>query len=157
MQGIKPSDVITALKHALQRVKEEAHVPMGDIEVTLQAQAEQGAGFSLKIPFLSNLFAGASAQQVVTQTLYFRFGLPNEFVPMAEEVEESVKNAITAFQDAVTAAYDGLNGQPLVLREGWSEINFVFNAEGKIELIFNVELKKQLGNTIRIHYSTPTA
>ncbi|SEI98064.1 hypothetical protein SAMN04488058_1038 [Deinococcus reticulitermitis] len=156
MQGMKPSDVITALKHALQKVKQDAHVPMGDIEVTLQAQAEQSAGFSLKIPFLSNLFAGASAQQVVTQTLYFRFGLPNEFVPMAEEVEESVGNAIGAFHDAVTAAYDGLNGQPLILHEGWSEINFVFNAEGKIELIFNVELKKQLGNTIRIHYSTPT-
>lgn len=155
----EPGDVIAAIKLALRSsLSHDLPLKIQEVELTLKAVVarDAGAGFKLKIPLIDlELSAGVDYSETSTQTLYFKFALPTEEQKSLVEPEliDELKSAIESFRAAVGVAEDARLGPVLNLQGGCITLDFVFNTEGKIELISRVKLSSNVTNTIVIHYS----
>ncbi|ACO47933.2 hypothetical protein DEDE109153_09105 [Deinococcus deserti] len=156
MNGYEPLEVVKAVKRALWDVSNQ-RTPITQVDLTLKTLQEQGAGFSLKVPWLSDIEVSAGAKESMTQTINLSLTLPDELLDAAStELQQAVVAMVGTFNAMLDVATDGEHGKPLLFRDGTAAVEFVFDQQGQIKLIFNAGLRANYANTVKVKFGART-
>ncbi|ASN83420.1 hypothetical protein [Deinococcus ficus] len=154
--GYAPKDVLIAVKRALWTVQDNDRVTITQVDLTLKTQKEAGAGFALKVPFLSDVELSAGATETTTQTIRLSFTLPEREMDLMLKkpaLQESLEQVIATVKAMVDVASDGKHGKPILFKDSTATVEFVFDARGEAKLFFHAGLKANYANSVSLTFA----